>query len=115
MSSSSKSGISFGGGRELWRAGGFHVGFSENHSSSSSSSSFIDPIRCPPRSYIQWVDFEAQRQQLGRVLERAGIREDVRAAMDRVPRHRFVPESLHHVAYVDEALPIGHEQTISQP
>jgi protein-L-isoaspartate(D-aspartate) O-methyltransferase len=61
------------------------------------------------------VDFEAQRHQLSQVLERAGIAKDVREAMGRVPRHRFVPESLHHVAYADEALPIGHEQTISQP
>lgn len=32
-----------------------------------------------------------------------------------VPRHRFVPVSVRHLAYADHPLPIGLEQTISQP
>ncbi len=32
-----------------------------------------------------------------------------------VPRERFVPTALHSRAYEDVALPIGHDQTISQP
>lgn len=36
-------------------------------------------------------------------------------AMRRVPRHEFVPEPLRGSAYADSPLPIGHEQTISQP
>lgn len=36
-------------------------------------------------------------------------------AMQAVPRHRFIPEPLWHLAYTDGPLPIGHEQTISQP
>lgn len=36
-------------------------------------------------------------------------------AMRSVPRHRFVPEDLDHLAYSDAPLPIGHRQTISQP
>jgi protein-L-isoaspartate(D-aspartate) O-methyltransferase len=39
----------------------------------------------------------------------------VLAAMRRVPRHAFVPEALHPLAYGDGPLPIGHDQTISQP
>jgi protein-L-isoaspartate(D-aspartate) O-methyltransferase len=39
----------------------------------------------------------------------------VLAAMGRVPRHEFVPEKLRRWAYEDGPLPIGHEQTISQP
>ncbi len=39
----------------------------------------------------------------------------VLAAMERVPRHEFVPEELRAYAYHDGPLPIGHEQTISQP
>ena len=35
--------------------------------------------------------------------------------MGRVPRHRFVPERLTGSAYADYPLPIGHNQTISQP
>ncbi len=41
--------------------------------------------------------------------------ERTRAAMARVPRHRFVPEALRWAAYEDRALPIGADQTISQP
>jgi len=37
------------------------------------------------------------------------------AAMEQVPRHLFVPETLHGQAYGDHALPIGEGQTISQP
>ena len=36
-------------------------------------------------------------------------------AMSRVPRHLFVQESFQHQAYGDHPLPIGENQTISQP
>lgn len=36
-------------------------------------------------------------------------------AMARVPRHLFVPPEVRDRAYDDEPLPIGHDQTISQP
>jgi protein-L-isoaspartate(D-aspartate) O-methyltransferase len=41
--------------------------------------------------------------------------ERVLAAMRRVPRELFVPKEQRGRAYADAALPIGHEQTISQP
>lgn len=41
--------------------------------------------------------------------------ERVLAAMRKVPRHLFVPEFIRHSAYDDMALPIGDDQTISQP
>jgi len=41
--------------------------------------------------------------------------ERVLEAMERVPRHVFVPEGLRDRAYDDAALPIGWGQTISQP
>jgi len=45
-----------------------------------------------------------------------GVRDKrVLAAMERVPRHLFVPEELRASAYADEPLPIGEGQTISQP
>jgi protein-L-isoaspartate(D-aspartate) O-methyltransferase len=51
-------------------------------------------------------------QQLGG----AGIRDPrVLGAMRRVPRHRFVPPAEVPAAYDDTPLPIGFEQTISQP
>ena len=39
----------------------------------------------------------------------------VMAAMEKVPRHRFVPNWLTAFAYLNRPLPIGHGQTISQP
>jgi protein-L-isoaspartate(D-aspartate) O-methyltransferase len=39
----------------------------------------------------------------------------VLAAMNKVPRHAFVPAPLQSQAYDDRPLPIGHDQTISQP
>lgn len=49
-------------------------------------------------------------------LRDQGIRDEtVLAAMAAVPRHIFVEEALASRAYEDTALPIGFEQTISQP
>ena len=39
----------------------------------------------------------------------------VMAAIDRVPRHEFVPEDVRLSAYANRPLSIGHGQTISQP
>jgi protein-L-isoaspartate(D-aspartate) O-methyltransferase len=51
-----------------------------------------------------------------RQLEGRGIRNPhVLAAMAEVPRERFVPERLAEFAYEDGPLPIGEDQTISQP
>jgi len=41
--------------------------------------------------------------------------ERVLEAMRKVPRHRFVPPEHWHLAYADCPLPIGQNQTISQP
>ena len=35
--------------------------------------------------------------------------------MLKVERHKFVPKDIQHLAYIDEPLPIGFGQTISQP
>ena len=40
---------------------------------------------------------------------------EVMAALDRVPRHEFVPTEIAELAYENRPLPIGHGQTISQP
>ncbi len=49
------------------------------------------------------------------LLERGISDEAVLDAMRKVPRHFFVPEHLWKDAYVDGALPIGPDQSISQP
>ncbi|MDR0564257.1 MAG: protein-L-isoaspartate O-methyltransferase, partial [Azoarcus sp.] len=49
-------------------------------------------------------------------LREQGIRnEKVLAAMASIPRHQFVEVGLAFRAYDDSALPIGSQQTISQP
>ena len=59
---------------------------------------------------------ERMRHRMVERLAASGIRHPaVLAAIDRVPRHRFVDEGLASRAYDDTALPIGHAQTISQP
>jgi protein-L-isoaspartate(D-aspartate) O-methyltransferase len=49
-------------------------------------------------------------------LKAQGIRDTrVLEAMTAVPRHRFVPDARQSLAYADSPLPIGYDQTISQP
>jgi len=61
-------------------------------------------------------DYEALRAAMVHQLRRRGIRDErVRAAMATVPRERFVPADDLRRAYADSALPIGFDQTISQP
>ncbi len=61
------------------------------------------------------MDFAAARARLINNLG-AEIRDErILAAMIRVPRELFVPLQSRHLAYEDIPLPIGLEQTISQP
>src|SRR3990172_4945216 len=46
---------------------------------------------------------------------RDGYKADVRRAMRRVPRHKFIPINYAMYADADAPLPIGYGQTISQP
>lgn len=39
----------------------------------------------------------------------------IQQAMRDTPRELFVPEDLRHLAELDRPLPIGYDQTISQP
>jgi len=60
--------------------------------------------------------YEAPRRALVARLASQGIKDrTVLAAMQAVPRHLFIEPGLVGQAYVDASLPIGHEQTISQP
>ena len=61
------------------------------------------------------MDFETARARLVEHLSTEIKDERVLAAMARVPRERFVPPHSQHMAYADMPLPIGLEQTISQP
>ncbi len=58
----------------------------------------------------------ARTAMLERQLRARGVVDPrVLAAMAVVPREEFVPDHLRDLAYADEALPIEHGQTISQP
>jgi protein-L-isoaspartate(D-aspartate) O-methyltransferase len=63
------------------------------------------------------TDFAARRARMvERQLRGRGIEDErVLAAIGEVPREAFLPAPLRHRAYDDSALPIGEEQTISQP
>lgn len=63
------------------------------------------------------VKFKRQRQEMVRTqIAARGITDPrVLAAMEAVPRHLFVSEALMDQAYNDFPLPIGEQQTISQP
>jgi protein-L-isoaspartate(D-aspartate) O-methyltransferase len=56
------------------------------------------------------------QQRLVDELRGQGIDDErVLAAIAKVPRHEFVDDALKNRAYENNALPIGHAQTISQP
>lgn len=58
----------------------------------------------------------ARREMVERQLRRRGIHDErVLRAMAEIPRHLFVPDRWRSFAYQDGPLPIGEEQTISQP
>ncbi len=63
------------------------------------------------------ADLAAQRQgMVEQQLKRRGIKDErVLAAMAKVPREEFIPADARPSAYEDGPLPIGYDQTISQP
>ncbi len=63
------------------------------------------------------ADFASLRAEMvAKQLRARGITDErVLAAMAAVPREQFVPERWRAAAYADQALPIGEEQSISQP
>src|SRR5436189_67464 len=62
-------------------------------------------------------DFASERQRMVReqLMSRGIHDERVLAAMSKVPREEFVPADERAAAYTDNPLPIGYDQTISQP
>ncbi len=59
---------------------------------------------------------EAVRRAMVTRIARQGVNDpQVLRAMEIVPRHLFLEPAMSGQAYVDASLPIGHQQTISQP
>ena len=65
----------------------------------------------------EMLPFEAQREQMveTQLVSRGICSPRLLDAMRSVPRHAFVPLEYHFAAYADGPLPIGSDQTISQP
>jgi len=63
------------------------------------------------------TDYPSQRKaMIEKQIQARGVRDErVLAAMAKVPRQLFVPTDVRAQAYEDRPLPIGHDQTISQP
>jgi protein-L-isoaspartate(D-aspartate) O-methyltransferase len=64
---------------------------------------------------VMTLDYAAQRRELVHEISPDVRDARVLAAIGRVPREEFVPESSRYAAYENRPLPIGQDQTISQP
>lgn len=57
-----------------------------------------------------------RKQMINKQLKARGVKDNnVLKAVAQIERHRFVPEQVESLAYTDRPLPIGYDQTISQP
>ncbi len=68
--------------------------------------------------HLRGIGMTSQRTRdrlISRLKEQGIHNEDVLSIMRETPRHIFIDEALAHRAYEDTALPIGYNQTISQP
>lgn len=68
-----------------------------------------------PSAAIEGYDGQRRSMVEQQVRQRGITNPDVLAAMEQVPRHLFVPESLRDQAYVDQPLALGPGRTIYQP
>lgn len=64
-----------------------------------------------------WDEYKRERREMveQQIRARGVTNSSVLKAMEKVPRHKFVPEEYTKLAYRDSPLPIGLSQTISQP
>lgn len=67
------------------------------------------------RDGIGMTSQRTRERLIQRLYEEGLSNAQVLEVIRRTPRHFFVDEALAHRAYEDTALPIGHNQTISQP
>ncbi|MFC1541092.1 protein-L-isoaspartate(D-aspartate) O-methyltransferase [Candidatus Latescibacterota bacterium] len=76
---------------------------------------FLFPEKCSPAEKPE--NFALEREQMvNEQIARRGVSDPrVLQAMRTVPRHLFVPDRYKSLSYSDSPLPIGEDQTISQP
>jgi len=74
-------------------------------------------FNCCKGQNMKEEDFTRQRQKMvEHQIKNRGVRSaNVLEACMNVPRHIFVPEEYRNMSYDDTPLPIGYDQTISQP
>ncbi|MFC1799958.1 protein-L-isoaspartate(D-aspartate) O-methyltransferase [Candidatus Eisenbacteria bacterium] len=79
--------------------------------------SLFTSLGCQGGSPTQTEGFDSARKRMveKQIIARGIEDERVIGAMLKVPRHEFVPAKYSHYSYRDTPLPIGHDQTISQP
>lgn len=99
-----------------------HQAFPFHQKPGGASFTATSPTRIDTTDTTRWTPprFSERREERHRMVrEQIGNRgindQAVIKAMQHVPRHEFVPQSRKHNAYEDRPLPIGHDQTISQP
>lgn len=72
-------------------------------------------LAAPPAD-TSWKHQRLRAQMVEEQIAARGVSDPaVLDALRQVPRHRFAPDHPPELAYADRPLPIGHEQTISQP
>ncbi|MFW5994074.1 MAG: protein-L-isoaspartate(D-aspartate) O-methyltransferase [Halanaerobiaceae bacterium] len=60
--------------------------------------------------------YQERIKMIDQQIKRRGINDrKILDAFESVPRHEFVPEEYRELAYADRPVPIGNNQTISQP
>lgn len=64
---------------------------------------------------IGMTSMRTRNRLISRLREQGISSETVLDTIAATPRHLFVDEALSHRAYEDDALPIGHNQTLSRP
>ena len=76
----------------------------------------IDAAMIPISTQQEDLYLKQRRAMVDTQLRRRGIRDErVLEAMLQVPRHEFVLDSYRAQAYEDHPIPIGEDQTVSQP
>lgn len=75
--------------------------------------SLADEFQHQRQAMIELIEADVRRTSLS--LDTEKLDENVLDAMQRVPRHKFVPPEWQDQAYENRPLPIGYGQTISQP
>jgi len=114
----------FGGSKDYWRAVSefLHQYFVEKNNNKTDKQVESNAIISTETPEPNWPhprcdeQIQQRRQMVQQIRSYYGLKDEkVLKAMEDVPRHWFVPKEKVVLAYTDTPLPIGYDQTISQP